>query len=368
MHSLVGVRGSWALIILCACGHSPPPRATCGGGFATLSQVSSTESADLDPLRSGISRLPFSWITAVRVTGVEPALARTLEHGLATEIGMMVSDAPLRDDVRRLFKSGVIADAHVELVGDNEVEFVVTPRARIQRVVVHGGDPEMARRFRLLEGAAYEPARIQRMADAAQLAYVRGGRPDAVVEARRVVTGDRVAVCIAANPGPKVTIGALTFPGASAISPPKLVAAMRSSEKINRVGGVFDPGALETDKIFIQAEYWERGHANVKIGEPRTVRRGGRLLLEVPIDEGPVFRFGRISTSHRIDTPIALAPGDMFSRTRVVKVLETLRRSPEIEDVTPRTKIDLEARTIDITFDITWRWPWFVLSHLPPLS
>lgn len=312
---------------------------------------------------SELDRKPFSWITAVRVTGVEPALARTLEHGLATETGMMVSDAPLQDDVRRLFKSGVISDAHVEVVGDAEVEFVVTPRARIHRVVVRGGDPDMARRFWLLEGASYEPARIQRMTDAAQLAYVRGGRPDAVVEARREVTGGGVAVCIAANPGPKLTIGELKFPGSAAVSQASLVAAMRSSDKVNRVGGVFDPGALETDKIFMQVEYWDRGHANVKIGEPRTVRRGRHLVLEVPIDEGPVFRFGRISTSHRIDTPIALASGDTFGRTKVVKVIEALRASPGIEDVTPRTTLDLEHRTIDITFDIRWRWPWLVLSH-----
>ncbi len=354
------VRGCWALVILCACGHSPPSRATCGGNFATLSQASSaTAIHDLD-------RRPLLWITAVRVTGVDPALARTLEHGLATETGMLVADAPLRDDVRRLFKSGVISDAHVALVGDDEIEFVVTPRARIQRVRVYGGDPEMARRFRLLEGAPYEPARIQRMTDAAQLAYIRGGRPDAMVEARRVVTGDRVAVCIAANPGPKLTIGALTFPGATAISQSKLVAAMRSTEKVNRVGGVFDPGALETDKLFLQAEYWERGHANVKIGEPRTSRRGSRLVVEVPIDEGPVFRFGRIST--RVDLPTLLVPGDTFARTKILEALETLRRSPEIEDVTPRTKLDVDRRTIDITFDIRWRWPWFALSHLPSPS
>ena len=39
---------------------------------------------------------------------------------------------------------------------------------------------------------------------------------------------------------PELTIGALTFPGATAISQPTLVAAMRSTDKVNRVGGVFD--------------------------------------------------------------------------------------------------------------------------------
>src|SRR5215207_5104688 len=68
------VRGCWALVILCACGHSPPPRATCGGGFATLSQGSSAESGRESESINELGRLPFLWITAVRVIGVEPAL------------------------------------------------------------------------------------------------------------------------------------------------------------------------------------------------------------------------------------------------------------------------------------------------------
>ncbi len=274
---------------------------------------------------------------------------------------MMVSDAPLRDDLRRLFKSGVVADAQVELVDEDQIEFVVEPRATISGVVVRGGDPQMARRFRLLEGAPYEPARLRRMAEQAQVAYVRAGWLDATVEARRATVGDRVSVCVAANPGPKLTIREIAFPGRAAISATTLTAAMRS--KSNKVGSAFDAGGFEIDKIFLEVEYWDRGHANVRVGTPRAIKKGNGLLLEIPIDEGPVFRFGKVSASHRLDAPIALTTGDVFGRTKVVKAIEELKALPGVEDAIPSTTFDHEHRTIDITFEIRWRWPWFALSH-----
>lgn len=340
--------------MLGACAHSSPAP-TCATNFVTLSQRSSTATD------AGLARRPYSWITAVRVTGVQPALARTLEQQLTTEVGMMVSDAPLRDDLRRLFKSGVVADAQVELVGEDQIEFVVEPRATISRVVVRGGDPQTARRFRLLEGAPYEPARLRRMAEQAQVAYVRAGWLEATVEARRAIAGDRVSVCVAANRGPKLTIREIAFPGRAAVSATTLTAAMRS--KSNKVGSAFDPGAFEGDKIFLEAEYWDRGHADVRVGIPRAIKKGHGLVLEIPIDEGPVFRFGTLSASHRLDAPIALTPGDVFGRTKVIKAREELRALPGVEDAIPLTKLDHEHRTVDITFQIQWRWPWFALSH-----
>ena len=297
----------------------------------------------------------------MRVSGVQPALARTLEHQLATEVGMMVSDAPLRDDLRRLFESGVVADAQVELVGDDQIEFVVEPRAKIGRVIVRGGDPQMARRFRLLEGAPYEPARLRRMAEQAQVAYVRAGRLEATVEARRETTGAGVSVCVAATPGPKLTISEIAFPGRAAIPATTLTAAMRSTS--NRVGSVFDPGDFAIDKLRLEAVYWDRGHANVRVGDPRPIKKGHKLVVEIPIDEGPMFRFGTVSARARLDTPIALTRGDVFGRDKVDKAIAELRARPGIEDALPSIKLDTEHRTVDVTFEIRWRWPWFALSH-----
>ncbi len=305
---------------------------------------------------------PIHEITSVRVAGVDPALARTLSSQLATKVGTLVSEAPLRDDVRRLWKSGVVADARVELEGHDRtgVVFLVEPRDVIDRVTIRGGDREMARRFRLLSGAPYEPARLQRMAESAQLTFIRSGHVDANVEIKRAATPHGVAVCVAANPGPKLTIAEIEFPGAS-LPKTALLAEMKGSKKTNRVGGVFDAGGFEIDKIYLEAAYWERGHADVRVGEPRAIRRGTRLIVEIPIDEGPVFRFGRVTASHRLDRPVAL--DGMFARSKIVDLLERLRALPGVDDVTPRTNIDRERHTIDVAFDIQWRWPWHVLSH-----
>jgi outer membrane protein assembly factor BamA len=328
---------------------------TCGPGFAALSQQSVG-------ITDTLGERPIQEVTSVRVVGVDPALARTLTARLETKVGTLVSEAPLRDDVRRLWRSGVVSEARVELEGAGQtgVVFQVEPRAAIDRVTVLGGDPQMARRFRLLAGAPYEPARLQRMADQAQLAYVRAGHLDAHVEVRRARHG--TAVCVAANPGPRPLIAELVFPGRSAIAQADLVAAIRGEDKLNRAGGRFDAAALVENKIFLEVLYWEAGYANIRFGEPSVRRSGNRLVVAWPVDEGPKFRFGKVSTKQRIAQPIELRSGDVFSRSKVVRARDRLLADLGAFDIFPLTKLDVDTATIDITFDIQWRWPWQALA------
>lgn len=291
------------------------------------------------------------------VTGVDPRLAATLRRELATRAGMALAEAPLREDLRRLWKLGVIADASVLVAGD-DVTFAVVPRPTITHVVGKGGDALAQARFRQLVAAPFEPARIRRMTDALAESYVREGRLDAHVEARQRVHAAGVEVCVATNPGPRVTIGKLEFPGARAVPARRLRAVLHGKEaNVNRIGGAFDPAALEFDELFLQSEYWERGHLDVRIGKVVVQRRGNRLHVAIPIDEGPRYRVGTV----RAPVAVPLRPGDVFKRSQVVVAMEHLRTTLRPYDVIPVTRIDKDARRIDITFDIEWRYPWDAL-------
>jgi len=339
------------LIVVGACAHSAPP-ATCGAGFGPLSSEHSTRTTDL-------SRLPITWITSVRVAGVDRELARRLVRPLATRPGMLLVDAPLKDDLRALWKSGVIDDARVELEGEGSVVFAVTLREPIQHVTIRGADRKTARRFRLLEGAAFEPARIQRMVEAAKLAYVREGRLEASVVAKRARARDGVAVCVAADPGPRLTIRALRFPGRTAVPAATLIAALRGADaKVNHVGGTFDRDALLTDEVLLKVEYWNRGYADVKIGEPRAHRKGDRLIVDVPIVEGPRFRLGRVATNYAIGVPLGVETGEVFDRSKIAAARDRLQEMTGAASVMPMTKLDSVHETIDLTFELEWKWPW----------
>ncbi|MGN6107051.1 MAG: hypothetical protein ACTHU0_18235, partial [Kofleriaceae bacterium] len=129
-----------------ACATSGPSRSTarCGDGWTTLTGVVPARAGSAAP---AIAAHPDTRIEQVRLTGAPSGLADTLRTTIATQPGTELREAPLRDDLRRLWSLGVLADARVELAGAI-VEFAVEPRAIIGRVVTRGGDEDSLRRFR----------------------------------------------------------------------------------------------------------------------------------------------------------------------------------------------------------------------------
>ena len=338
-------------VVAVVAGCASSPRATCGEGWASLSRDRGTP-------RLGLERREFRYIEHVHITGVDAHLARALRAELATKVGVELSVAPLAADVRRLWKLGVIEDAQV-VVDEGDVTFVLSPRRLVTSVVRKGGDVLAQSRFRQLEAAPFEPSRIRRMTEALQLSYVREGRLDAQVEARQRVHANGVEVCVATNPGPKVTIAKVEFVGAKAVPAKTLMKALHGKEgNLNRPGGVFDEAALAYDEIYLQVEYWERGYADVQVGKPTTRRRGKRVNVAIPIREGPRYRLGTITTP----VPVALRTGDVFRRSEIMKAIEQIQKLP-VTNVYPQTTLHREAGRIDITFEIEWRYPWDPLRY-----
>jgi outer membrane protein insertion porin family len=343
-------------VVAVVAGCASTPRATCGEGWASLSR-------DRGVPRLGLETREFRYIDNVHITGVNAHLASALRAELQTKVGLELSVAPLADDLRRLWKLGVIEDASVT-VDQGDVTFVLTPRRMVTGVVGKGGDKLAQSRFRQLDAAPFEPSRIYRMTEALQQSYVREGRLDAQVEARQRVHPTGVEVCVATNPGPRITIAKVEFPGAKAVPANALMKVLRGKEgNFNRPGGVFDESALSFDEIFLQVEYWERGYADVQIGKPTARRRGKRVNVAIPITEGRRYRLGTITAP----IPVALRSGDVFRRSDIVKALEDVRKLP-VTNVYPQTTLDKDAGRIDITFELEWRYPWDALRFWLALS
>jgi outer membrane protein assembly factor BamA len=338
-----------------ACAHRPPPRVTCGAGWSPLSPTSPV-GYEHDV---AISTVPDRVISAVVIAGVAPELVATLERVLETRAGQRIQEAPFRADLRRLWALGVVSDAHLELDG-GVVTFSVTPRPAVGRVV--GADGDALRRFRLLAGAPFEPVRFARIAAGAELALVQAGHLDAKVAVERApgAHGDGIDVCVAQRPGPRVTIARVRFPGRSAVPEATLLAAIHGEKGgVNHVGGTYDADALAVDQVFLSAAYWDRGFALIKVGEPRLIRHGPKLDVEIPVVEGPVFRYGTIA-GNVVNAPLGIRRGDVFSRSKVAAARDKLADLTGAS-VVPVTNVDVEHRRIDLTFELQWRWPWDVL-------
>jgi len=127
--------------------------------------------------------------------------------------------------------------------------------------------------------------------------------------------------------------------------------------------GMIEQEVLERDLLLISAYYWDHGYAQVKVREP--VIPPARDAVTIPIEEGPVFTMGAVAvtgdllgTAKQDLARIRVRPGVRFSRRMIADDREALSDYYQDQgyayvNVLPLTKIDLERRTIGLTFEIT---------------
>lgn len=334
----------WCLLGIAACAHAPALRApaTCSEPLAVGGNATASTPQPLDGI-----------VASVSIEGA-PELAPLLRGVVETHTGQDVSDAPLREDLRRLWAFGVLSDARVdahETGGGVAIIFDVTPQPRVARVV--GAESPELRRLRWFAGTPYEPVRVMRVAREIEAGFVRDGYMDASVAVKRSRGFD---LCVKAYRGPKVKVGSFVFRGAKQVSQATLLGALHG-KGVNRPGGTYDPAALEDDQLWLANEYYERGLIQVKIGSPQVERYGNRVDVTVPVTEGDVFRIGGMSG---LAVPAKIHRGDVFMRSKLTTAMAELGDKLDAQ-VVPVTQLDEAQHTVAIQFQLLWRRPWSAL-------
>jgi outer membrane protein insertion porin family len=143
--------------------------------------------------------------------------------------------------------------------------------------------------------------------------------------------------------------------------------AESSSALIAAIDWPFDAsGALlqetfERDLLLVSSYYWDHGYASVKVGVP-VVTPG---LVTIPIEEGPKFSINAVTAKGDLLEPEATMlaglrthGGDVFSRTNIAADREELTehyqdRGYAYANVLPLTRVDLDKRTIALTWEIS---------------
>jgi outer membrane protein insertion porin family len=166
----------------------------------------------------------------------------------------------------------------------------------------------------------------------------------------------------AAGPRPQTPAAKVRFTGNHTIASDRLRTAISEYPLFDDTGTIIDE-VLERDLLVIAGFYWDHGHANVKVGEP--VIPPSRDAVTIPIEEGPVFTIGPVAvTGELLGTAkddlarIRVRRGLTFSRSMIANDRQALSdfyqdQGYAYANVLPLTKIDLDRRTIGLTFEIT---------------
>ena len=107
----------------------------------------------------------------------------------------------------------------------------------------------------------------------------RGGYPKATVDTTEMIEGAGRTLLFTVNPGPKLTLAELSFPGATLFS---------SSELETTAGGVATlVSAPREAERRIKAAYQDKQYLTTEVGPTKVAEQEGQVRIVVPIKEGP---------------------------------------------------------------------------------
>jgi outer membrane protein insertion porin family len=188
--------------------------------------------------------------------------------------------------------------------------------------------------------------------------------------------------------GPKVKVGNIHFTGNQNVSSRVLRASMKNLRPVgvphsifleNLFARTYDASKLEEDSERVRQALQDRGYFRASVGDPKThlrnesglsfltfrPRKGKRIDITMPIEEGGRYRLGTITFSGNkavtnvkaLRAQFAIKDGDWFNRTAFAKGLENLRKAyGQLGYINfagiPNPAIDDTKKTVSFNIDI----------------
>ena len=232
----------------------------------------------------------------------------------------------------------------------------------------------------------YDPTKIKKAEVVLKELLAEHGRQFATIRTEvRPIPPAAVGITFVIKEGPKVKVGKIRFRGNKHINDRTLRAAMKNLKPIgiphsifleNIFSKTYDATKLEEDTERVRAEFQNRGYFKVLVDDPKTEIHdtghtgfhipllqpgpGKSVDITMPIEEGDRYHLGTITFKNNkaisnvaaLRSLFPMKDGDIFSREKVAKGLENLRKAyGEAGYINftsvPDTKFDDEKKTVE---------------------
>ncbi len=312
-------------------------------------------------------------ISGISVTGNRRIPADTIKARIFTKAGDIYDTAALERDFNSLWNTGYFED--IKFLREQTpkgwniiVEVKEKPTIREINYLGLGSvsNSDVLDRFKqdkvgLVVESQYDPTRIKKAEVSIKNLLSEHGRQFATIRTEvRQIPPAAVGITFVVKEGPKVKVGKIKFEGNKAIKSRVLRAAMKNLKPIgiphsifleNIFAKTYDATKLEEDTERVRAEYQNRGYFKAAVSDPKTeihdtghkgfhipiLQSGAGKAVDItmPIDEGDKYRLGKItfknnkaiSNNAALRSLFPLKDGDIFSRDKIAKGLEALRKA-----------------------------------------
>jgi outer membrane protein insertion porin family len=234
--------------------------------------------------------------------------------------GQLYSDEAVRRGIRKLFALGIFEDISTERdehEGVVDLTIHVQERPRIAKFVFHGNqrksNSDLEKKMLIRVGEAYSPSAVHTQVDTLLKLYTDDGFAQATITPFADTLEDRhqVAIRFEIHEGEKVKIEEVQVVGVTAVKTKVLRKQMKT-----KPGGLFGGGDVkdenfDLDRQKIEAYYHNHGYRDARVVDHQ-LKPGDtpkHLIYVVTVEEGPLYRFGKITW-----TGATVVPSDELAR------------------------------------------------------
>jgi outer membrane protein insertion porin family len=329
-------------------------------------------------LLAGYAMAEGEKITEVKISGNRRIESDAIKNVLTVKAGDLLYLDKIDADVRAVFKLGHFQDVKVETAPGEKgliVTYVVTEKPVVRDIKIEGNKELSVDKIKeVLEikaNSIFSAKDLTRSIKKIKKLYADEGYYLAEVESSTEKRGDtdlRLTLKIAE--GKKILIQEIRFDGNHSFTRRKLKGLMESTEdwwlSWLTGAGVYKEEVLKNDIALIADFYFNNGYVNIKIAEPHIDllpdKKG--LLVQIDIKEGDQYRVGAIDfkgdlleKAGELSKQLKLKTGEVFSRSvlrgDVFQLTDVYAdQGYAFANVNPLTRLNPEAKNIDITFDM----------------
>jgi outer membrane protein insertion porin family len=312
-------------------------------------------------------------VSEIDVTGNRRIPAETIRARIFTKAGDVYDTAALERDFSSLWNTGYFEDikfTREQTPKGWRINVSVKEKPTIREINYVGlgsvSNSDVLDRFKqdkvgLVVESQYDPTRIKKAEVSIKGLLSEHGRQFATIRTEvRQIPPAAVGITFVIKEGPKVKVGKIKFEGNKEIKSRVLRAAMKNLKPVGIPHSIFlesifaktyDATKLEEDTERVRAEYQNRGFFKAGVTDPKTeihdtghkgfhipllqAGPGKAVDITMPIEEGDKYHLGKItfknnkaiSNSAALRSLFPLKDGDLFSRDKIAKGLEALRKA-----------------------------------------
>lgn len=342
-------------------------------------------------------------VVGITVHGNRRIPADTIKSRIFTHIGDVYDLSAIERDFNSLWNTGYFEDIRFEREQTPKgwiLHIYVKERPTIREINYTGlssvSTSDVLDRFKerkvgLSVESQYDPTKIKKAEVTLKELLAEHGRQFATIRSEiRPIPPAAVGLTFVIREGPKVKVGKIRFQGNKHINNRTLIAAMKNLKPIGIPHSIFleslfaktyDATKLNEDVERVRAEYQNRGYFKVLVNDPKTdihdtghsgfhvpgLQKGSGKSVDItiPIEEGDRYHLGSITFKNNkavadqraLRSLFAIKDGEIFSREKVAKGLENLRKAyGELGYINftsvPDTKFDDEKKIVNLEIDV----------------